>query len=267
MLYRTVPLGNRDTRTNDTSNFAVLGLNGALTDTWDWDLSQSFGQIKREEIGENGFWLKDKLPEIIASGQFNPFDPKDAGTALNAAEYRYLAKQSTQTRQTSLNFSGPVAELPAGPVQVAAGASYVGEEFLSDADPELLNDNVQGGSASQGGGKRKTTAVYAEASIPVVKDMELNAALRYDHFQKYGNTVNPRLAFKYKLNDVLFRSSVGTGFRAPTLQEESTKDSSGYPSYVDQVLCASAKESGKADAITSSCSEQQYLYSQRASDS
>jgi iron complex outermembrane receptor protein len=264
--YRTVPLGNRDTRTNDVSNFGVIGVGGALTTTWDWDVSYSYGQIKREEIGEKGFWLKDKLPVIIASGSFNPFDPNDNGAALQDAAYKHKSTQATQTRQTSINFNGTVADLPAGPVQVAVGGSHLSEDFLTDADAELLNDNVQGGSGSQGGGKRKTTAIYAEASIPVIQDLELNAAARYDHYQKYGNTVNPRLALKYKLGDFLLRSSVGTGFRAPTLQEEYTEDSAGYPAYVDQVQCKAARESADQDAISYYCSEQQYLYSQKASD-
>jgi iron complex outermembrane receptor protein len=268
--YRTVPLGQRDTVTTDKQSLMIAGVKGQIGE-WEWDLAQSYGQIDRTEKGENGFWLKDKLPEIIASGAFNPFDPKDDGSALQSAEYKTEETQATQTRQTTVNFSGPVADLPAGTIQMAVGASYFSEDFVTDGDEQTLKNNVQGSSASQGGGKRKTTAVYAEGSIPIVTDLELNAAARYDRYEKYGDTVNPRLALKYKLGPTLLRASVGTGFRAPTLQEETTKDTSSFPAFVDSVQCANfrnlpADNPDRATGITTYCAEQQYQYRQKAAD-
>jgi iron complex outermembrane recepter protein len=56
--------------------------------------------------------------------------------------------------------------------------------------------------------------------VPLVKSLALDAAGRFDHYSDFGSTTNPKLGLSWKVNDELqFRSSWGTSFRAPSLTD------------------------------------------------
>ena len=58
----------------------------------------------------------------------------------------------------------------------------------------------------------------AELSAPLSKQLELQAALRADHYEQIGSSVNPKLGLRYQPSQALvLRASAGTGFRAPDL--------------------------------------------------
>ena len=68
--------------------------------------------------------------------------------------------------------------------------------------------------------QRTSTAAYVDAELDVSKEFLLGAALRYEHYSDFGNTLNLKLAYKLKLSDeVSLRGSFGTGFRAPSLAQ------------------------------------------------
>ena len=63
-------------------------------------------------------------------------------------------------------------------------------------------------------------AVFGEVNIPIVKGLEANAAVRYDHYSDFGSTTNPKFSVKFNpVKEVLFRGSYGEGFRAPYFGE------------------------------------------------
>jgi iron complex outermembrane recepter protein len=67
---------------------------------------------------------------------------------------------------------------------------------------------------------RDVTAFYAEVSIPVLKTLELDAAIRSDHYSDFGSTNNPKVSLRWQpSNSVLLRASYGQGFLAPSLYE------------------------------------------------
>jgi iron complex outermembrane receptor protein len=89
-------------------------------------------------------------------------------------------------------------------------------------------------------GSRKMAAAYAELSIPVVKDLEVTLAGRFDKYSGTGNTFNPKLGVRYQpTKEVVLRGSANTGFRAPTLYEINQPQSLSFTSdnYDDPLLC------------------------------
>ena len=67
---------------------------------------------------------------------------------------------------------------------------------------------------------RDVWAVYAEVNIPIVKNLEVDVAVRYDDYQDVGNTTNPKVSVRWQpVQQLLLRGSYGTGFRAPSLLE------------------------------------------------
>ena len=92
--------------------------------------------------------------------------------------------------------------------------------------PSALNvsDNILGDSASDGfeptSHGRNVFGVFGEVDAPLTKQWELQFAARYDHYDKVGSTVNPKFGVRFQPSkELLFRGSVGTGFRAPSLTD------------------------------------------------
>ncbi len=67
---------------------------------------------------------------------------------------------------------------------------------------------------------RTIWAVFGELNIPILKTLEGNIAVRYDHYSDFGSTTNPKFSLRYQpIQSLLLRGSWGTGFLAPSLYE------------------------------------------------
>ncbi len=67
---------------------------------------------------------------------------------------------------------------------------------------------------------RKNFAAYADAELDVTKSILITGAVRIENYSDFGWTDNYKLATKLKINNNLsFRSSWSTGFRAPSLPQ------------------------------------------------
>lgn len=79
--------------------------------------------------------------------------------------------------------------------------------FLGAVNPVEVSDSVY--------------AVFGELSVPVTRDIDLQAAVRYeDYGGQTGSTTNPKLALRWQaLPWLAVRGSVGTTFRGPTAED------------------------------------------------
>jgi iron complex outermembrane receptor protein len=63
---------------------------------------------------------------------------------------------------------------------------------------------------------REVQALYGELNAPVTKWLELNGALRFDHYSDFGNATTPKLGFKVKpMDQFAIRGTYAEAFRAP----------------------------------------------------
>lgn len=68
---------------------------------------------------------------------------------------------------------------------------------------------------------RRSGAVYVDLELNPTENWLLNGAARYENYSDFGNTVTFKLASLLKLNDnINWRISGQTGFRAPSLQQK-----------------------------------------------
>jgi iron complex outermembrane receptor protein len=105
---------------------------------------------------------------------------------------------------------------------VAVGGDWHRETF--EENSFMLGNEVtykvSGTPGSNPSGSRKVAGMYVELDAPVTKELNLNFAVRGDHFSDFGSTFNPKASFRYQpLKQLMVRGTVSTGFRAPTLPE------------------------------------------------
>ena len=71
--------------------------------------------------------------------------------------------------------------------------------------------------------ERTSNAFYGDVSADVTDQLFLQAAVRYEDYDDFDSEVVYKLAGKFDVNDNIgFRASIGTGFRAPTPGQQGT---------------------------------------------
>ena len=89
-------------------------------------------------------------------------------------------------------------------------------------------------------GDRDVFAGAIEMSFPVLKNLELGAAVRYDDYSDFGSTTNPKFSLRFTpVQQLLLRASYNTGFVAPTLEQLYSPLETTFTGnvYDDPVLC------------------------------
>ena len=77
-------------------------------------------------------------------------------------------------------------------------------------------------------GSQAVYAVYAEFAAPIVKMLEIDGHVRYDHFNNSGGDATPSIGFKFKpIEEFALRGTWGRGFQAPN-PAENGKAGQGY---------------------------------------
>jgi len=218
----------------------VIGLEGELGE-WGWDAaysSQSVDvnqrqgtQIARDRVG---FALGDSADCLARTDGCVPLDVFGAPGAITEEMRNYIfANKPTIDMENKLsyyqfNIAGPVLELPAGALQIAAGAEYREESgFIKyDADANKNNTAYLNAYYDTEPHPRDITEFYLEANIPLLSNvimahsLELDLAVRTSDYSDFGRTTNPKYAMKWRpVEELLIRGSYTEGFRAPTFGE------------------------------------------------
>ena len=108
-----------------------------------------------------------------------------------------------------------------------------------------------GGNSRNIDADRDYWAAFVEFNVPIVKNLELNAAVRYDDYSDFGNTTNPKLSLRWNpVRQLLLRGSWGTGFVAPTLTQAYGAETAGLsaPGLVDPLRCPTTQDTN--DCLT-----------------
>ena len=82
----------------------------------------------------------------------------------------------------------------------------------------VTSDIVGASPTPDSRGSRKTNSVFAELDVPLHQTLDLQLAARYEDFDDIGDTSVGKIAIGWRpFDDVLFRGSWSTAFRAPNL--------------------------------------------------
>lgn len=252
--WRTVPAGKRTNEPAALAERVVLDATGFAAG-WDYRAGLSYSKSKVEEDFTDGYVKRPFIVAGVGGGNIpgtttpapalNPFGPQTpAGEAYLQSSKVIGRVIEAKGDVTGIDgrVSKDVAQLTAGPLAMALGAEYRREKFAFDLQEGLVRQAASSGLelAQDVSGDRNVTALFTEFSIPVVKNLDAQFALRYDRYSDVGNTVNPKIALRYQpARGFLARASANTGFRAPTLYEihQPAFLTNTAAAYNDPVLC------------------------------
>jgi iron complex outermembrane recepter protein len=212
----------------------VTGIKGSQ---WGWDFDS--GLVINHtwlDTDQKGLLNIPALEAAVNNGTYNFINPASNTNAERAALAPDLIKTSTTDMDSiDLKATHDLFQLPGGPVQVAIGGEY---RYEAQADPALNpNASVLGLGIAQTAGTRKVGAGYFEFGIPVIKQLNIDLAGRYDHYSDFGSAFTPKAGFKFTpIEELAIRGTYSKGFRAPAFAENGSSSSEGF---ITEVLPAS----------------------------
>jgi len=196
----------------------VAGLNGAIGG---WDINSALGYTR--VVTNKDAYGATNVPALndALNRASNPFLITGGNTAADlAAIYPTASATDTSTLEfAEISASRSLTDLAGGPLGFSAGGSYI-HRVLNAPAPDLVAQGIVSGNNAYVKGSQSDTAVYTEISAPVLKSLELDGHLRFDHFDNAGNATTPSVGFKFTpVQEFAFRGTYGKGFRAPNAAE------------------------------------------------
>ena len=238
MLYRFADIGNVFTEVETDASRIVAGANGVWRD-WDWESAILYSENKRSET-TNGFFHFPTLLSAVNNGtyRFNGNAP-NSQALLDSLHPTYTNTGKSSIAQWDIKGSREVYAMKSGPVMLATGFEVRKEEMDIISDPRNTAGEFLGVASSTVSGKRDVWSAYAEFSIPVLKNLELQVAGRYDHYSDYGASATPKVGFKWNPTTALaFRGTYAQGFRAPSLFQISNANVQSFNAgIIDPLRC------------------------------
>lgn len=243
--WRANPLGNRTQANTTDGGRVLLGFEGTIHD-WDYRVGFSHAENETKTSLLDGYAYTTQLNQVLGSGIVNVFSggpqTQAAMDALNKTKYTgAFSTGKTTLNQVDGNVSGQVYQLPAGALSMAAGFDLRRESYMFNQDVDATQIFLAPGNANLNTANRNIAAVYTEAIVPVLKSLELQLAVRRDHYSLIGATTNPKVAFRYQPTSwLLFRGSANKGFLAPSFTQlySGSLDQQLSSGAIDTVGCA-----------------------------
>lgn len=246
--WRCIACGPREQNNVSNAQRLMVAFEG-LVWGYDYKLGASRAGNRAGSTLKGGYYTTLAFNQVLGSGIVNPFllpgqsqtPAALAAIAGTSASGVSLFGGESKLDQFDGGLSGELFQLPAGPVSAAVGFDVrrEGFKFRNDA-PALAVQDAPFDSALNNV-TRDIKATYLEVAIPVLRSLELTAAIRNDRYSDFGNTTNPKYSFRFNpFKQVLFRGSYNEGFRAPSFfQLSSIGGASPLAQNInDPILCA-----------------------------
>lgn len=263
---RYLDFGNREKDNINDSFEAAVGAEYSINDMWSTQFDIGYSTSTGRQIGRSGQLLKKELAAAFNDGTLNPFALNDCNSTELKATCDGLMASIHRTGEFSLlqsswSMSGGFEDmLPAGDIGTAFGIDYRAEEYQDRSDPASVAGQVIGGAGSNGGGDSSNVGVFAEVSIPLLDELNLDVAVRHDTAD-WGlsdaseTTYSIRTGYR-PTDSLLLRANYGTGFKAPDLDDLFMAVSSGVTKGVDTLLCNQQIASG-GSSTAGDCTKQE----------
>lgn len=219
----------------DTQTYRLFGeLKGNAAG---WDLDAAVGiMYAKMSLNFDGGLIPTAMQAALNNGSYVP--GADSNNIANVAPT--ASSEPTSTLDLiDVHGTHDLFQMPGGPLSVAVGAQYF-HKAVNDQDPPLIAQGIQEGITNFTIGSQDDTSGFLELSGKPIHQVELDAAVRYDHYDTYGGSATPKFGIKVTPIEMLtLRGTWGKGFRAPSISEAGNSGIAfGLGNSSDSVLCA-----------------------------
>lgn len=230
--FRWYQLGNRDGLVTDYQQDYTIGLKGNAGDNIEWEAAYHKASLDYRSVGR--YYLS------YAGLAYNQTYGIDLGSKEGIDNMR--ATTYTENQNNFDHFFGGVGfsfgELAGGDIQHYFGAEHFRQEFTSKYDAQSEAGLIGGSAGNSAAGDRDTTALFYEVNLPVLDNLNVSAAYRYDDYSDFGTKGTPSIKFDYRpTDDLVLRASYSKGFRAPSLDDLLAATSFSATRATDYVAC------------------------------
>lgn len=239
---------------NETESFRLVSsLRGDINPDWQWETGFTYSESTSNQEAIAGIYNRYKFHAALhgelcsdgslasfqndtlscASGaplaRFNPFlIGDDANEAiLRTAEEFPTRDGKSRVFGIDAKFNGELMPFGDDVIRAAIGLEVRREEL---EDVPSLNSradftngylvDVFGFGSSFAKADRTQSGAFAEFYIPITDTLDVQVAGRYDHFNDFGSTFNPKVNFSYRPTDnLVLRGGWATSYRAPSLTQ------------------------------------------------
>lgn len=236
----------------------VSGLSGSIGD-WGWESAVIYSESKSDQVATQGVYNRYKYHAALAGelcsdgsiasydadndnlscntgsigAMYNPFLQNDSNNEalLALAQEMPTRKGKSTVMGWDARFNGDLMEFNDGVISSAFGVEIRKEKItdtpsdnaVARAENGYLVD-VFGFGSSLSAAERTQWAAFSEFNLPLASTLDMQLAARYDHFDDFGSTFNPKIGFSYRpLEELVVRASYATSFRAPSLTQAGVK--------------------------------------------
>ncbi|GMM69538.1 TonB-dependent receptor [Alteromonas sp. MTD1] len=222
---------------------------------WEWEAGALYSRSESEQVATQGIYNRyqytaaahgelcdngdiaqyNSADDILSCGggtllpAYNPFLVGDAANdaILALALARPTRDGTSKVFGLDAKINGEITQFNGNAVLLAAGVEFRREEItdLPSLDSQARAENnflvdVFGFGSSASSADRNQMGVFAELFVPVTDQFDISLAGRFDDYNDFGSTFNPKVGFTYRpIEDLVLRGSWSTAFRAPSLTQ------------------------------------------------
>lgn len=239
LFHRFVANGPRqeDFVENDIDN--IIGMNGVI-----WDGQVNYDAYFRSytsiisNLG-NTYINQPAVEAAVVDGSYNYIDPfANSAQALAAIGHTTSRDLRVRYNEAAVNFDGYAWELPAGTVGWAMGSEWSSEDYQDKYDSLREAGNVIGSAGNSSSGSRERIALFGELAVPILDNLDMQLAARYDDYSDFGDNLSPSIAFRWQpLDNLVVRASYTEGFKAPNLTSLYSARGESFNNVTDLLQC------------------------------
>jgi outer membrane receptor protein involved in Fe transport len=232
------------------------GFRGKLGDTWTWETSGFYNQVKGEDKAFPDV-RESKLLQVLQrtdATAYNPFGYTfrvqgnavvadrpytNPASVVDAFSDVFARNAESSIASGDLRLTGRVLKWWGGDIMAAVGGEYRSDE-LADLRPPFSGENPASSGLETTDndfllhpprpdvvGDRTVTSFYAEVVVPIVSaerripfinTLEFTASGRHETYSDFGDTTKPKVGVNWRpVSWIMLRGSYNEGFMAPSL--------------------------------------------------
>jgi outer membrane receptor protein involved in Fe transport len=281
--YRFVDTGFQVVKVDNYQARLLGGLRGEWRG-FDWETALVYSEAEAEDRSPNiNMTALQKQLALSTPDAYNPFSGGCVATtsygdcspssraAIDAIVFDMRRLSRTTLTMADFKLSrGDLFNLPGGPAGMALGVEARRETQKDDRDANVdgaftFTDMVTGETNLSNvsavspnpdtRGSREVFSTYIEFALPLVSpemnipliyQLDMQLAGRYEHYSDFGSVAKPKVAVAWDVvPGVRLRGSYSEGFRAPNLEQTNATQYSRLASGVDYVRCEADLRAGR----------------------